>query len=165
MTKLPFYASKALLSDGILGWRVYVVWNQRPWLRYMLIMGLVSNFGRGIVQPAQVDWVNYAPVIGITSAALITMVYAWEMSKIFSGDIGDIMHVPSLDWDSINLIYKAWIWMAFALNSGMTASILWRIRYLDSLLNISVFEPFLTHLDLGVLGIFTNKDLAATQLC
>lgn len=156
--ELPFYEPKALLSDGILGWRVYVVWNRRPWLRYMLIMGLGSNFGRAIIQSTQVDWADDAPVIGITAAALMTMNFAIE-------DFHEYTHVPSLDWTSVVRIYKAWVWMAFALNSCMTASILWRIRYLDSLLNISVYEPLLTCLDLEVLGIFANKDLASTQLC
>jgi hypothetical protein len=40
---------KALLSDGILAWRVYIVWNRQNWLRYMLIIGLVANFGEEIL--------------------------------------------------------------------------------------------------------------------
>jgi ABC-type transport system involved in cytochrome c biogenesis permease component len=94
-------------------------------------------------------------VIGITAAALLT-----TMLEIldFGGDI-------PLESVSIDRIYQAWVWMAFALNSCMTASILWRIRYADSSLNISVIEPLLTRPDLGVLGIFADKDLAATQPC
>jgi hypothetical protein len=157
MINLSLHSPKTLLSDGILAWRVYVVWSRRPWLRHMLILGLGSNFGRGIVQTTQIDWADDASVVGITTAALLTMDYAFKFSGFGS--------LPSLDWGSVERIYKAWVWMAFALNSSMTASILWRIRYLDSSLNISVSEPVLTCLDPGVLGIFAKKELAATQLC
>jgi hypothetical protein len=137
MINLSLYAPKALLSDGILAWRVYVVWNRRPWLRHMLILGLGSNFGRGIVQSTQIDGADDAPVVGITAAALLTMNFV-----IYGFD--DVRHLPLLDRDSVFQMYKAWVWMAFALNSSMSASILWRIRYLYTALNISVFEALLT---------------------
>jgi hypothetical protein len=124
----------------------------------MLILGLGSNFGKEIVQSTQIDWADDAPVIGITAATVMTTAFAIH-------EFHQYTQVPSLDWISVERIYKAWVWMAFAINSCMTASILWRIRYLDSSLHISVFEPLLIRLDLGVLGVFANKDMAATQPC
>lgn len=41
--------TQALLSDGVLAWRVYVVWNQPNWLRYVLVATLLMNSGASLL--------------------------------------------------------------------------------------------------------------------
>jgi len=89
----------ALLSDGILAWRVYHVWNRPVWLRYVLSASLLLNC-----------------VIGLAMAV-------WMSSQL------DAKTYP----DSITLLYQAWAWIAFVLNSTMSISILVRIRKLGDI--------------------------------
>lgn len=59
---------------------------------------------------------NYHDVaIGMTAATLM----------VFQDRNGFGFH---LEFQPPARMYKAWVWMAFALNSTMTTSILWRIR-------------------------------------
>jgi hypothetical protein len=114
--------AQGVLSDGLLSWRCYVIFGKRRWMKWLLAVLIVLDFGARVYNK-------------------ITHPANWEMTGI--GSLSNIALEFVLRWDEelspsrfltvyrkLNLyqeLIAAWACVFFALNTSMTMSIIYKI--------------------------------------
>jgi hypothetical protein len=90
------------------------VWNGRPWLRYLLSIVVILNFGVGLVL-----FIAFVKIHGLAVVGLAVAIWG-SLIDAFTSETEN----------KIAGLYQAWAWTAFVLNSAMSTSILLRIGYI-----------------------------------
>jgi hypothetical protein len=115
------------MSDGVLAWRVYIVWDRKPWLLRVLMCSLTFHLGRSRSAAISLCSADVPQAIGITAAILLMTISLRPQQAAYKVVTFDSSVIQSEH--SLAILYQIWVWTALAINSVMTVSILTRIRY------------------------------------
>jgi hypothetical protein len=102
---------------------------------------------------------NYQTAIGMTAATLLTIDTLTPQSPVLidEDEASFISRLNAIHWERPAILYQFWVWLAFAINTGMTFSILARIRF-DPCVHMLERKSSLNH-DSGCLGIYVHRGL------